>query len=140
MNQYNNGKFNKKTASPDRAKGSKVTTQHQSHYEEDVDKKEEAPFKLIETLMERPQVETSDEREKERTPFDVMMGIGKILKKTKVETKKEEEVEMKKVDVSVISPEIFSPQMSDVDESMEVLSNMKSVIGSQILDSVIETK
>jgi len=31
--------------------------------------------------------------------------------------------------------------MSDVDESMDdALSNMKSVIGSQILDSVIETK
>lgn len=31
--------------------------------------------------------------------------------------------------------------MSDVDESMnDALSNMKSVIGSQILDSVIESK
>jgi len=57
--------------------------------------------------------------------------MAKLLKKPVVE------VETKKIDISVISPDVFSPHMSDVDESMEALSNMQSVIGSQILDSVI---
>ena len=62
--------------------------------------------------MERPKVDTSEEseKEKEKSPFDVMMGIGKMLKKLpKVETKEEGDIELKKVDVSIISPEIFSP-------------------------------
>jgi len=68
MNQYNAGKFDKKHNSPDRQKGSKVTTLHVSA---EKDKEEDEAFTLIDKIMEKPHIPEDNEK----SPFEVMMAI-----------------------------------------------------------------
>jgi hypothetical protein len=56
-------------------------------------------------MFKKPVVEVK----KEKAPIDFGL-MAKLFKKPAVE------VETKKVDISVISPDVFSPHMSDVDE------------------------
>lgn len=68
MNQYNAGKFDKKINSPDRQKGSKVTTLPVSA---EKDQEQQEAFTLIDKIMEKPNVP----EDVVKSPFEVMMGI-----------------------------------------------------------------
>ena len=63
----------------------------------------------MEKVLAPPIFEMKEEKKEETVSFN--FELNKVS-------------EMKKVNVSVISPEVFSPHMSDVDEEVGALSNM----------------